>query len=112
VYVDRAAGEGWFVDSETKTATHFTAGGDMSSLEQPDARVETPQQVLESAGIQTTDAAPFTLVGTLGSDGPEPEDIVAALVRADLRVRGITVERTSLEDRFVELTGQGFDVVA
>ncbi|WP_374976479.1 ATP-binding cassette domain-containing protein [Microbacterium trichothecenolyticum] len=70
------------------------------------------REVLESAGIRTTDAAPFTLVGTLGSDGPEPEDIVAALVHADVRVRGITVERTSLEDRFVELTGQGFDVVA
>ncbi|MFH8252418.1 ATP-binding cassette domain-containing protein [Microbacterium sp. B2969] len=79
-------------------------------LQTPD--VERAREVLEKAGIRTTDAAPFTIAGTLGPDGPEPEEIVAALVRADVRVRGFAVERTSLEDRFVELTGQGFDVVA
>ncbi|WP_245933707.1 ABC transporter ATP-binding protein [Arthrobacter livingstonensis] len=41
---------------------------------------------------------------------PEPEDIVAALVRAGVRVRGFSMENGSLEDRFVELTGEGFDV--
>jgi ABC-2 type transport system ATP-binding protein len=39
-----------------------------------------------------------------------PEDIVAALVQAGVRVRGFAVERESLEDRFVALTGEGFDV--
>jgi ABC-2 type transport system ATP-binding protein len=39
-----------------------------------------------------------------------PEDIVAALVHAGVRVRGFAVERESLEDRFVALTGEGFDV--
>jgi ABC-2 type transport system ATP-binding protein len=29
-----------------------------------------------------------------------------------VRVRGFAVRRTSLEQRFVELTGEGFDVVA
>ena len=42
---------------------------------------------------------------------PEPEKIVAELVRADVRVRGFTLARESLEDRFVALTGEGFDVV-
>ncbi|WP_417216482.1 ATP-binding cassette domain-containing protein [Arthrobacter sp.] len=42
--------------------------------------------------------------------GPEPEAIVAALVAAGVRVRGFALERPSLEDRFVELTGEGFDV--
>jgi ABC-2 type transport system ATP-binding protein len=39
-----------------------------------------------------------------------PEAIVAALVADGVRVRGFTVERGSLEDRFVALTGEGFDV--
>lgn len=43
-------------------------------------------------------------------DGPAPESIVAALVAAGVRVRGFALERPSLEDRFVELTGEGFDV--
>jgi ABC-2 type transport system ATP-binding protein len=43
--------------------------------------------------------------------GPAAEDVVAALVRADVRVRGFTIEHESLEDRFVALTGEGFEVV-
>ncbi|GAA3403741.1 ABC transporter ATP-binding protein [Pseudarthrobacter polychromogenes] len=45
-----------------------------------------------------------------GAGRPAPEDIVAELVKAGVRVRGFAVERESLEDRFVELTGEGFDV--
>ena len=45
-----------------------------------------------------------------GAPRPAPEDIVAELVKAGVRVRGFAVERESLEDRFVELTGEGFDV--
>ncbi|WP_240630007.1 ABC transporter ATP-binding protein [Specibacter cremeus] len=41
----------------------------------------------------------------------EPADIVAALVADGVRVRGFAVEAGSLEDRFVELTGEGFEVV-
>jgi ABC-2 type transport system ATP-binding protein len=41
---------------------------------------------------------------------PPPEDIVADLVAAGVRVRGFSVERESLEERFVALTGEGFDV--
>ncbi|MEV0981228.1 ABC transporter ATP-binding protein [Streptomyces sp. NPDC049915] len=40
----------------------------------------------------------------------EPADINAALVAAGIRVRGFGVERASLEDAFVALTGEGFDV--
>ena len=39
-----------------------------------------------------------------------PEEIVAALVTGGVRVRGFTVENASLEERFVSLTGEGFDV--
>lgn len=37
-------------------------------------------------------------------------EVNAALVTAGVRVRGFTVERASLEDAFVALTGEGFDV--
>jgi ABC-2 type transport system ATP-binding protein len=40
----------------------------------------------------------------------EPERIVATLVRAGVGVQGFTVAATSLEDLFVALTGEGFDV--
>ncbi|WP_414496533.1 ATP-binding cassette domain-containing protein [Streptomyces sp. CRN 30] len=45
----------------------------------------------------------------------EPPDrdlavVTATLVTAGVRVRGLTVERASLEDAFVALTGEGFDV--
>lgn len=51
---------------------------------------------------------------TLGAVLPEAvaaEDIVAALVAGGVRVRGFTVDHASLEDLFVALTGEGFDVV-
>ncbi|WP_349413230.1 ABC transporter ATP-binding protein [Pseudarthrobacter sp. B907] len=43
-------------------------------------------------------------------DAPTPEALVQALVAAGVRVRGFALEQGSLEDRFVELTGEGFDV--
>ena len=39
-----------------------------------------------------------------------PEVIVDALVAGGVRVRGFAVEGATLEDRFVALTGEGFDV--
>jgi len=39
-----------------------------------------------------------------------PEQVVAALVAAGVGVRGFTVARPNLEDIFVQLTGEGFDV--
>ncbi|MFI6344702.1 ABC transporter ATP-binding protein [Streptomyces sp. NPDC050560] len=40
----------------------------------------------------------------------EPADVNAALVAAGVRVRAFGLERGSLEDAFVALTGEGFDV--
>ncbi len=42
--------------------------------------------------------------------GPEAEHIARALVEGDVRLRGFAVAGASLEDRFVDLTGEGFDV--
>jgi ABC-2 type transport system ATP-binding protein len=58
------------------------------------------------AGGGTASAGP----GSAAQADVEPEDIVARLVEAGVRVRGFSVERESLEDRFVALTGEGFDV--
>ena len=42
--------------------------------------------------------------------GRDLAEVNAALVTAGVRVRGFGVERASLEDAFVALTGEGFDV--
>ncbi|HSU70965.1 MAG TPA: ABC transporter ATP-binding protein [Micrococcaceae bacterium] len=41
---------------------------------------------------------------------PAPETIVAALVAGGVRVRGFSIEGSTLEERYVALTGEGFDV--
>jgi len=43
-------------------------------------------------------------------DGVAPERACAALVGAGVPVRGLAVQRPSLEDTYVSLTGEGFDV--
>ena len=51
------------------------------------------------------------VVAPLHDSKLEGDKIVAALVKARVRVSGFAVEEPSLEDRFVSLTGEGFDVV-
>ena len=46
-----------------------------------------------------------------GNGAVAPEAVVSALVAAGVRVRGFAAEQVSLEERFVALTGEGFDVV-
>ena len=45
-----------------------------------------------------------------GLDGQRPDEVNRALVTAGVAVSGLVVERPSLEDLFVSLTGEGFDV--
>ncbi|MGO4191416.1 ABC transporter ATP-binding protein [Arthrobacter sp. YAF17] len=78
---------------------------------------ETPGRASLSAGPGRTESnsdggvlyAP--LPGAAGDGAVAPEAVVAALVAAGVRVRGFATEQVSLEDRFVALTGEGFDVV-
>jgi ABC-type multidrug transport system ATPase subunit len=44
------------------------------------------------------------------AEGLEPDAVCAALVAAGVRIFGFGVEKPSLEDAFVALTGEGFDV--
>ncbi|MEH0635703.1 MULTISPECIES: ABC transporter ATP-binding protein [Streptomyces] len=52
--------------------------------------------------------------GRVTAEPPTPDrdlaELNAALVTAGVRVRGFALERASLEDAFVALTGEGFDV--
>ena len=71
--------------------------------------VDAAVAVLHALGID--DAEPTnadTARGTLGEVAPEA--VTAALVRSGVPVRGLVVARPALEDLFVELTGEGFDV--
>jgi ABC-2 type transport system ATP-binding protein len=86
----------------------------------PRVRLRTPDleaahAVLASLRVEidARDAASdLDLVSGIAADGIAPETIVSALVAAGVRVRGFEVVGESLEQRFVELTGEGFDVVA
>lgn len=66
VYVDQDAGEGWVVDSESKTATRFTSADDLGHADQPrDAAAPTPQQILDDALAELDDSTEISV----GTDG-------------------------------------------
>lgn len=77
-------------------------------------RVSTPnlaiaKQVLESFGLHPRTTGPQDIAAE--RVGSEPvERISAALVHAGVALRGFAVTGADLEDLFVSLTGEGFDV--
>ena len=78
-----------------------------------EATVETDQpadaaRVLRELGATEVHTTRTTAVGQLGEVAPEK--VVAALVHAGVAVTGFRVARPTLEDVFVSLTGEGFDV--
>ncbi|GAA2747194.1 ABC transporter ATP-binding protein [Terrabacter aerolatus] len=79
----------------------------------PVARILTEQptvaaRILTELGLVGVEAVPGGVRGT--PDGIAPEKIVAALVESGVGVKEFTVSSPSLEDLFVSLTGEGFDV--
>jgi len=77
------------------------------------ARVETDQpaeaaRVLQGLGLTDVRPEERRVLATLGEVAVER--IVPALVRDNIAVLGFAVESPSLEDLFVSLTGEGFDV--
>ncbi len=79
----------------------------------PRVRVETAQpadaeRILAELGLGAVRSSADAVRAVLG--GLAPERVVAALVHGGVGVRSFTLERASLEDQFVDLTGQGFDV--
>jgi ABC-2 type transport system ATP-binding protein len=65
-------------------------------------------QVLTGMGLTDTQAGTGEASATLGH--AEPERVCAELVQAGIGVRGFEIASPSLEDLFVGLTGEGFDV--
>jgi ABC-2 type transport system ATP-binding protein len=65
-------------------------------------------KVLGDLGLADIQVAGGQITARLGAEAPE--DINAALVHGGVRVAGLDTQRPSLEDLFVELTGEGFDV--
>jgi len=64
--------------------------------------------VLTDLGLTEVAEEPGRASGVLGDH--QPEQVVAALVAGGVPVRGFTVAKPRLEDMFVQLTGEGFDV--
>jgi ABC-2 type transport system ATP-binding protein len=76
-------------------------------------RVQTRQpeaaaRVLDELGVEQVTRGAGEVHGIPGD--LEPEKIVASLVYAGVGIQGFSVARSSLEDLFVALTGEGFDV--
>ena len=71
-------------------------------------RPEDAARVLTELGLTDVVATPERVSATLGQ--VEVAKIVPDLVHADVPVLGFTVRSPSLEDVFVSLTGEGFDV--
>ncbi|WP_207219004.1 ABC transporter ATP-binding protein [Pengzhenrongella frigida] len=65
-------------------------------------------EVLTGLGLAEVLADGVTLHALLGATAPE--EVSAAIVNAGLDLVGLQVRRPSLEELFVELTGEGFDV--
>jgi ABC-2 type transport system ATP-binding protein len=76
------------------------------SVETPDAA--DAARVLAALGLADVRSAAGAVTAELG--GHAPERVNAALVGEGVAVRGLAVVRPSLEDVFVGLTGEGFDV--
>ncbi|MFF8094472.1 ABC transporter ATP-binding protein [Streptomyces sp. NPDC016675] len=76
--------------------------------------VTTPDAGEAARVLKEQGAADVLIAEDRVSAEPPPDgdlaDLNAALVSAGVRVRGFAVERASLEDAFVALTGEGFDV--
>jgi ABC-2 type transport system ATP-binding protein len=70
--------------------------------------VEAAVKVLAGLGLAGAHPADGEATAALGD--AEPERVCAELVHAGVGVRGFTVAAPSLEDLFVGLTGEGFDV--
>jgi ABC-type multidrug transport system ATPase subunit len=81
----------------------------------PTIRVDTPDletaiAVMQQMGLEAA---------ALGPDGPVTarlgsmavEDVANALVHADVRLHSLNVDRPDLEELFVSITGEGFDVL-
>jgi ABC-2 type transport system ATP-binding protein len=86
---------------------------DLRAVAAPRLRVRTSQpdraaSTLRGLGLSEVAVHSGEVVADVG--GHEPEAVLRALVLDDIPVREFTVDSADLEDVFVALTGEGFDV--
>ncbi|WP_323959755.1 ATP-binding cassette domain-containing protein [Arthrobacter sp. JZ12] len=102
------------------SAGSLVAQGSLDELRragEPRVRVTTPDahkahSVLSRLGMNPDDdGAPANTVTATLPASLAPNQVVRELVESGVRVDGFTTERAGLEDLFVALTGEGFDVV-
>ena len=97
------------------SAGRLVAQGELAALRSSTAnvvRIETDDTdravaVLRGRGLVPQVEGPHV---SAAFDAMVPEDLSRALVEQGVGLRGFAVERPSLEDTFVALTGEGFDV--
>jgi ABC-2 type transport system ATP-binding protein len=106
------------------SAGSLVAQGTLDELRGPDATtvsVRTPdadaaQTVLRTLGLTPStalvDHGEHRVTAAIDRAHIDVDSIVSALVSGGVRVRGFALDEPTLEDRFVALTGEGFDVVA
>jgi ABC-2 type transport system ATP-binding protein len=102
------------------SAGRVVAQGTLAELraaQRPTLRVETPDVPRTVELLARFEGLGVVTRGNGSADvveaelfGAAPEDVTAALVHAGVRVRGLSCQQPSLEDTFVSLTGEGFDV--
>lgn len=100
------------------SAGHLLTQGTLADLRRhgtPRVVVRTPDiaetvRALTALGLVANTDSGTDVVAAELPDATLPEAVTAALVAAGVRVRGIAVEGETLEERFVSLTGEGFDV--
>ncbi len=90
------------------TVDDVRAAGSQAVLELTTAETHRAADVLAGLGLTGIRTSPVGVRADAG--GVAPEQVVAALVGAGVGVRGFAVRTPSLEDLFVALTGEGFDV--
>jgi ABC-2 type transport system ATP-binding protein len=78
-----------------------------------EARIQTDQpeeaaRIMRELGLQDVRVAGHTTTGRLA--GVAPEKVVTACVHRGLSITGFVVDAPTLEEIFVSLTGEGFDV--
>jgi ABC-2 type transport system ATP-binding protein len=96
------------------TLEDFRRSGGRARIEVRTPDIDAARTVLSRLGVDVDAghaASDLDRVAGAMPDSSAPEDIVTALVTGGVRVRGFEVVGASLEQRFVELTGEGFDVL-
>jgi lantibiotic transport system ATP-binding protein len=86
-------------------------GNKAATLRVETTEVEVAAGLLTRMGLAAVVPDPATGLVTALVGTARPEDVNAQLVQAGVPVRGLRIERPGLEDLFVSLTGEGFDVV-